>query len=179
MGLHVWKRVAGLDLITFILPSKSNNKIKRWSQAACCGCVLGCCWAFFSTEACFPSESIQHREKAALNCWLDLPQMQQAEAGLNLCFRKALEFVFFGFFFPLSPPALRIKINPQALQQDQIFSWTKIPNPAFHRRFSSFVYKSVTPVLGPFFQHEKIATFCKPVKEMNAAFLLLTAGRNQ
>lgn len=61
---------------------------------------------FLAQRPAFPRRAYS-REKAALNCWLDLPQMQQAEAGLNLCFRKALEFVFFGvFFFPsLLPPS--------------------------------------------------------------------------
>lgn len=55
---------------------------KVQSEAASSEFVLDCCWAFFSTGACSPSETVEYREKAVLNCWLNLSKVQQTN-GLN------------------------------------------------------------------------------------------------
>lgn len=70
------------------------------SEAASSAFVLACCWAFFSTEACSPSETVEHGE----GCPQPLAESVQGTAGkwagLRLYFRKTLGFMFFFFFSP-------------------------------------------------------------------------------
>lgn len=153
MGLHVWKRVTGLDLITFILPSESNNNNKKIEGGAR-QLTVTVFWIaaelFLAQRPALPRRPCSTEKKLPLTIgWICL-RCRRQRLGWICASGRHLDLCFLGFFF-LPPPALGIKINPQALQQDQIFSWTKILYLAFHHRFSSFVYKSVTPVLGTFF----------------------------